>query len=90
MDQLQLTSCLEEVDSEDNWLEDIPGNLHRLGNLVTEDLVKPTESLISLLYQSVAIRDSKHSLQLGVSSMCFRESSDFCISHHLIVAQCGA
>jgi hypothetical protein len=65
--KVRLHELSEEVDSEDNWLEDIPGNLHRLGNLVTEDLVKPTESLISLLYQSVAIRDSRHSLQLGVS-----------------------
>lgn len=37
--------------------------------MVTEDLTKPTESLISLLYQSVSIRDSRHSLELGVSSV---------------------
>lgn len=30
--------------------------------------MKPTETLISLLYQSVSIRDSRHSIQLGVSS----------------------
>jgi hypothetical protein len=40
-------------------------------NLITEDLTKPTESLISLLYQSVSIRDSRHSLELGVSSASF-------------------
>lgn len=58
----------EDVDSEDNWLEDSPADFERLTNLITEDLTKPTESLISLLYQSVSIRDSRHSLELGVSS----------------------
>jgi hypothetical protein len=59
---------IEDVDSEDNWLEDSPADFERLTNLITEDLTKPTESLISLLYQSVSIRDSRHSLELGVSS----------------------
>lgn len=50
-------------------MEDTPGDFDRLANYVTEDLVKPTKTLISLLYQSVSIRDSRHSIQLGVSSM---------------------
>lgn len=58
----------DDIDTEDNWLDDSPGDFDRLKNLVTEDLTKPTESLISLLYQSVSIRDSRHSLELGVSS----------------------
>jgi hypothetical protein len=40
----------------------------RHANLVTEDLVKATENLISLLYQNVSIRNSKHSIRLSVSS----------------------
>lgn len=63
---------VDDVDTEDNWLENIPNDFNRLTRLVTEDLVKPTESLISLLYQSVSIRDSRHSLQLGVSSTFLR------------------
>ena len=34
---------------------------------VEEDLMKPTQNLIQLLYQSVSIRDSRHSLTLGHS-----------------------
>jgi hypothetical protein len=64
----QANRMIDDVDTEDNWLEDSPGDFERLTNLITEDLTKPTESLISLLYQSVSIRDSRHSLELGVSS----------------------
>lgn len=63
----RLYDLTDDVQQEDNWLEELPGDFHRLNNLVTEDLVKPTDSLISLLYQSVQIRDSRHSLELGVS-----------------------
>ncbi|OKL63593.1 hypothetical protein UA08_02012 [Talaromyces atroroseus] len=63
----RLHELTDDVDSEDNWLEDSPGDFERLTNMVTEDLTKPTESLISLLYQSVSIRDSRHSLELGLS-----------------------
>ncbi|KAL1962734.1 hypothetical protein VTN77DRAFT_9188 [Rasamsonia byssochlamydoides] len=63
----RLHELTDDVDSEDNWLDDIPGEFDRLTNLVTEDLVKPTGSLISLVYQSVSIRDSRHSLELGAS-----------------------
>jgi hypothetical protein len=58
------------METDDTWLDNVPGDFERLSNLITEDLVKPTEALISLLYQSVSIRDSRHSIQLGVSSMC--------------------
>ncbi|EEA19631.1 hypothetical protein TMatcc_009768 [Talaromyces marneffei ATCC 18224] len=63
----RLHELTDDVDTEDNWLEDSPSDFERLTNLITEDLTKPTESLISLLYQSVSIRDSRHSLELGVS-----------------------
>ncbi|KAL9625320.1 MAG: hypothetical protein Q9160_000383 [Pyrenula sp. 1 TL-2023] len=56
-----------ERESDTYWLEEIPSDLHRLGTVITEDLIKPTQALISLLYQSVSIRDSRHSLQLGTS-----------------------
>jgi hypothetical protein len=63
----RLRELVEDVDTEDNWLEDIPGDFARLSNLVEEDLTKPTAALSSLMYQSVSIRDSRHSLQLGTS-----------------------
>ncbi|CRG82996.1 Magnesium transporter ALR1 [Talaromyces islandicus] len=65
--QMRLHELTDDIDTEDNWLDDSPGDFERLMNLITEDLTKPTESLISLLYQSVSIRDSRHSLELGVS-----------------------
>ncbi|KAK2757958.1 hypothetical protein FQN54_004364 [Arachnomyces sp. PD_36] len=64
---VRLRELTDDIDPEENWLADTPGDFDRLANLVTEDLVKPTETLISLLYQSVSIRDSRHSIQLGVS-----------------------
>ncbi|KAG5293831.1 hypothetical protein I7I50_04373 [Histoplasma capsulatum G186AR] len=57
----------DDLDTDDTWLDSIPGDYDRLSTLVEEDLVKPTKTLISLLYQSVSIRDSRHSIQLGVS-----------------------
>ncbi|GAM43725.1 hypothetical protein TCE0_060f18769 [Talaromyces pinophilus] len=53
----RLHELTEDVDSEDNWLEDSPADFERLTNLITEDLTKPTESLISLLYQNVENTD---------------------------------
>lgn len=63
----RLRELTEDVDNEDDWLEDIPGDFARLNNLVEEDLTKPTAALSSLMYQSVSIRDSRHSLRLGTS-----------------------
>ncbi|OAX77982.1 hypothetical protein ACJ72_07713 [Emergomyces africanus] len=57
----------DDLETDDTWLDNIPGDYDRLSTLVEEDLVKPTKTLISLLYQSVSIRDSRHSIQLGVS-----------------------
>jgi hypothetical protein len=53
--------------NDDDWLEEIPGDLDRIATTVEEDLVKPTQALISLLYQSVSIRDSRLSLQIDTS-----------------------
>jgi len=55
------------VPNEDDWLEEIPDDFDGIANGIEEDLVKPTQALISLLYQSVSIRDSRMSLQLGTS-----------------------
>ncbi|RPB21442.1 hypothetical protein L211DRAFT_851420 [Terfezia boudieri ATCC MYA-4762] len=49
------------------WLEELPADFDKLGNLIQEDLVKPTASLSELMYRSVATRDSRASLQLGSS-----------------------
>lgn len=51
----------------DDWLESSTGDMERITNLVQEDLVKPTASLADLMYKSVEIRDSRHSLQLNTS-----------------------
>lgn len=53
--------------NDDDWLEEIPNDFDRIASTVDEDLVKPTQALISLLYQSVSIRDSRLSLQLDTS-----------------------
>lgn len=53
------------------WMVSVPAELDQLTRLASEDLIKPTEALISLLYQSVALRDSRHSNQLGDSSEFF-------------------
>ncbi|KAM5431568.1 hypothetical protein McanMca71_004803 [Microsporum canis] len=63
----RLQDLTDDVESDDTWLESLPGDFERLGTTITEDLIKPTENLISLLYQSVSIRDSRHSIQLNVS-----------------------
>ena len=52
---------------EENWLESSIGDMESLANLVQEDLVKPTTNLADLMYKSVEIRDSRHSLQLNTS-----------------------
>ena len=54
-------------DSEDNWLEASPDDMQKLTELVQDDLVKPTANLADLMYKSVEIRDSRHSLQLNTS-----------------------
>lgn len=65
--QINLREMASEPTVEDNWLENSPSDLDRIGLLVQEDLVKPTDSLNDLMYKSVEIRDSRHSLQLNTS-----------------------
>ncbi|KAL8724757.1 MAG: hypothetical protein Q9166_007771 [cf. Caloplaca sp. 2 TL-2023] len=65
--QTNLRELASEPTIEDNWLDKGPSDMERIGLLVQEDLVKPTDSLNDLMYKSVDIRDSRHSLQLNTS-----------------------
>ena len=60
-----------EVEGEEtlhiDWLATTPAEYERLAHSVTEDLVQPTANLSDLMYKSVGIRDSRQSLQLGLS-----------------------
>ena len=65
--QANLRELVEESSMNETWLEDAPGDFERLSNRIQEDLVKPTANLNDLMYKSVDIRDSRHSLQLSMS-----------------------
>ncbi|KAK5114447.1 hypothetical protein LTR62_002382 [Meristemomyces frigidus] len=64
---------LAGVDEEDpplpplEWLASTPAEYEKLSHSVQEDLVQPTNNLSDLMYKSVGIRDSRQSLQLGLS-----------------------
>ena len=53
--------------TESNWIERAPENVQRISNLIQQDLVKRLANLNDLLYKSVEIRDSRHSLSLNLS-----------------------
>ena len=65
--QTNLREFLSEPEVEDNWLDASPADMEKIRDLVQEDLVKPTANLADLMYKSVEIRDSRHSLQLNTS-----------------------
>ena len=65
--QINLRELTGELAIADNWLESTPNDMERLEKLVQEDLVKPTANLADLMYKSVGIRDTRHSLQLSTS-----------------------
>ena len=65
--QTNLREFLSEPEVEDNWLDASPDDMEKIRDLVQEDLVKPTANLADLMYKSVEIRDSRHSLQLNTS-----------------------
>lgn len=65
--QSHLRELTGELDVEDDWLETGTSDMERLSSMVQEELVKPTASLADLMYKSVEIRDSRHSLQLNMS-----------------------
>ena len=65
----ELQANLREIadNSPEDWLESSPGDFEKLNNLVQEDLVKPINNLSDLMYKSVGIRDSRHSLHMSMS-----------------------
>ncbi|KAL9603692.1 MAG: hypothetical protein Q9219_001011 [cf. Caloplaca sp. 3 TL-2023] len=65
--QTNLRDLVSEPTEEESWLGNSPSDMERIGLLVQEDLVKPTNNLNDLMYKSVEIRDSRHSLQLNTS-----------------------
>ena len=54
-------------EAESNWIENAPEDVQRISNLIQQDLVKRLANLNDLLYKSVEIRDSRHSLSLNLS-----------------------
>ena len=66
--QVNLKEMAEDPSANDSpWLESNTAELQRLSTRIQEDLVKPTASLSDLMYKSVEIRDSRHSLELSYS-----------------------
>ncbi|KAI9837856.1 MAG: hypothetical protein M1819_006790 [Sarea resinae] len=65
--KIYLLDLTETEGIENKWLDPISSDIDRIKNSVNEDLVKPTAALADLMYKSVGIRDSRHSLRLGTS-----------------------
>ena len=65
--QQNLKEFINEEEIEDNWLEASPADMEKISDLTDENLTKPTANLADLMYKSVGIRDSRHSLQLNTS-----------------------
>ena len=67
----EVTSYLIDLSEDDegktDWLDGTVDEYQKLANLLDEDLTKPTAALSDLMYKSVGIRDSRHSLQLSTS-----------------------
>lgn len=63
----EMQTNLRELTGDDDWLEATPNDMIKVTELVQDDLVKPTANLSDLMYKSVGIRDSRHSLQLNLS-----------------------
>lgn len=65
--QQNLKEFISDDEVEDNWLEASPADMEKISDLTEENLTKPTANLADLMYKSVGIRDSRHSLQLNTS-----------------------
>ncbi|KXT17840.1 hypothetical protein AC579_5356 [Pseudocercospora musae] len=70
--QAHMRELAEVGDDDDDavdvdWIASTPAEYKRLAHMVSEDLVQPTNNLSDLMYKSVGIRDSRQSLQLGLS-----------------------
>ena len=57
----------EDSEVKADWLDGAVDEFQKVTNLLDEDLTKPTAALSDLMYKSVEIRDSRHSLQLNTS-----------------------
>ena len=65
--QANFRDMTDDEEVNDRWMEDSPEIYERLSDVIQEDLVKPTANLADLMYKSVGIRDTRHSLQLSMS-----------------------
>ena len=66
--QTNLKELADDPSSSDSqWLESNEADYERLVTRVQEDLTKPTANLSDLMYKSVGIRDTRHSLELSYS-----------------------
>ncbi|KAI2001721.1 hypothetical protein LOZ39_005434 [Ophidiomyces ophidiicola] len=74
--KIRLRELTDDMERDDPWLGSTSGDFDRIANLITEDLVKPTKNLISLVYRSVSIRDSRQNIRLSISSMNVDTFSD--------------
>jgi hypothetical protein len=83
-----LKDLSDDPGPEESWLAPNVNDFLRINNLIQEDLVKPTSNLSDLLYKSIGIRDSRHSLELSYSSKsAFRSDIECSI---LTTKLCGA
>ena len=80
--QTNLRDFLTDPEVEDNWLEASPADMEKIRDLVQEILLKPTANLADLMYKSVEIRDSRHSLQLNTSMYVILSEQMFPCSYH--------
>ncbi|KAE9961460.1 hypothetical protein BLS_002032 [Venturia inaequalis] len=69
--QVQMRELAESPNDDDDgkmeWFKNTPRDIGRIAGLIDEELIKPTANLSDLMYKSVGIRDSRHSLELGTS-----------------------
>jgi hypothetical protein len=56
-----------ERDEEQYWLSPVIEEFRQLSDTILDDYVEPLQHMIDLMYKSVTIRDSRHSLELNTS-----------------------
>ena len=66
--QTNFSKFLSDVEVEDRSLEYGVGEIEKTNDLVQENVTKLTTGLADLMYKSVGMRDSRHSLQLSTST----------------------
>lgn len=65
--QGHLKEMTEGEERQEDWLAASAKEYDKLAHTIQEDLVQPTNNLSDLMYKSVAIRDSRQSLELGLA-----------------------